>query len=109
MMAEAPFEKHVYGRERLENFNSHLDQFRVTACEHLAGLFKKICKEHLCIFFDEHNWQWDDSMTSSVLPSKGALRKSVDAFKASLTMSDEAICRVENEIKDKENPLCGMD
>ena len=48
-MAETPFDKHVYGRERkmsktlLEDFDLCPLQFRGTARVHLPGLLKKIC------------------------------------------------------------------
>ena len=113
-MAEAPFVKHVYGRERkrtvqaLEDFDPLPVQFKGTARDHLPGLLKKIRGEHLCIslLFDEHYRHWDSntpSATDPTHPDISALRKTVEAFKGSLTMSDEAIRNVERDTKKQRN------
>lgn len=68
-VAEAPFMKHVYGRERkrtmqaLEDFDLCPAEFRGTARDCLPGLLEKIRGEYLCIslLFDEHYCHWDSS------------------------------------------------
>ena len=106
--------KHVYGRERkrtikaLEDFDPRPVKYRGTTCNHLPGLLKKVRREHLCIslLFDEHYRHWDSSTPSSsdpTLPDVTALRKTVEAFKASLTVSEEAIRKVERDTKDQRN------
>lgn len=111
-MPEAPFAKHMYGRERkrtvhsVEDFDPRPVEFRGTAHNHLPGLLEKICGEHLCIslLFDKHYCHWDSSTASTTdptLPDVENLRKTVEAFKVSLTMSDEAIREVERDTKNQ--------
>lgn len=111
-IAEAPFVKPMYGRERkrtvhfLEDFDPRPVEFRSTACDYLPGLLEKIHGVHLCIslLFDKHYCHWDSSMASSTdptLPDVRALRKTVEAFKSSLTMSDDAIHKVERDTKNQ--------
>lgn len=113
-MAEVPFPKHVYGRERkrtvqpLEDFDPRPPEFRGTARDHLPGLLKKIRGEHLCIslLFDEHYRHWDSTTpltAGPTLPDVVGLRQTVEAFKASLAMSDEAIRKVERDTKEQRN------
>lgn len=113
-MGEAPFPKHVYGRERkrtvqpLEDFDPRPLEFRGTAYDHLPGLLKKIRGEHLCIslLFDEHYRHWDSTTpltAGPTLPDIVGLRQTVEVFKASLAMSDEAIRKVERDTKEQRN------
>ena len=113
-MAEAPFVKHVYGRERkrtlqaLEDFDPRPVTFRGTACDRLPSLLEKIRGEHLCVslLFDEHYRHWDSSTPSEsdpVLPDVRALRETVEALKTSLAMSEEAIRKLERDTKQQRN------
>ena len=119
-MAEAPFIKHVYGRERkrtmqaLEDFDPRPAEFRGTAYDRLPGLLKKIRCEHLCIslLFDEHYRHWDSSTppeSDPIPPDVPALRETVQAFKASLVMSKEAIRKVERDTKEQRNSILWHD
>ena len=112
-MAEAPFMKHVYGRERkraMEDFDPRPAEFRGTAHDRLPGLLEKIHGENLCIslLFDEHHRHWDSNTPPVIrpesdpnLPGVAALRKTVEAFKTSLNMSEEAIRKVERDTKEQ--------
>jgi hypothetical protein len=61
-IAEASFEKHVYGREKkrkvkpLEDFDPRPVEFRGTVRARLPALLEKIRREQLCVslLFDEH-------------------------------------------------------
>ena len=113
-MAEASFSKHVYGRERkrtfksLEEFDPRPAKFRGTANERLPDLLTNLRGENLCIslLFDEHYRHWDDSKSLAekpILPEIRALKNSVEEFKKSLVMSDEAIHKLERDTKDQRN------
>jgi hypothetical protein len=115
-MAEAPFMKHVYGRERkrtmqaLEDFDPRPAEFRGTACDCLPGLLEKIRGENWCIslLFDEHYRHWDSNTPPVIqpesdpnLPGVAALRKTLEAFKTSLNMLKDPIRKVERDTKEQ--------
>ena len=100
-MAEAVFEKHVYGKEKkrtlkpLEDFVRCPLEFRGMVHTPIPALLEKIRGEHLCIsvLFDEHFHYWDgaNSVAEPAVPDEATLRKTVEAFKDSLFISDDAI------------------
>ena len=109
-MSEASFIKHEYGREKkrtvepLEDFDPHPVEFRGSASEHLPDIVDKIHGEQLCIslLFDKAFCYWDSSTTAPsnpTPPSAAALRITVDAFKASLTVSEETIRKIERDTR----------
>jgi len=112
-LAEAAFEKHVYGEEKkrklrpLEDFDPRPVEFRGTVHTRLPALLDKIRGEHLCIslLFDEHFRYWDgaNSVAEPALPDEATLRETVKAFKDSLAISDDAIHRIECETRQQQN------
>ena len=105
-LAKVAFEKHVYGEEKrklkpLEDFDPRPVEFRGTVHTRLPALLEKIRGEHLCIslLFDEHFCYWDgaNSVAEPALPNEATLRETVEAFKDSLAISDDAIHRIECE------------
>jgi len=112
-LAEAAFEKHVYGEEKkrklkpLEDFDPRPVEFRGTVHTRLPAHLEKFRGEHLCIslLFDEHFHYWDgaNSVAEPTLPDEATLRETVEAFKDSLTISDDAIHRIEYETRQQQN------
>ena len=112
-LAEAPFIKHVYGREgkqtiqAIEDFDPQPDHFKGTAPDRLPSLLKKLQGENLCVslLFDDHYCHWDSSMETAgpALPDTMALRKTVAALKTSLAVSEAEIRKIERETKDQRN------
>ena len=109
-MSEVSFIKHEYGREKkrtvepLEDFDPRPVEFRGSASEHLPDLLDKIRGEQLCIslLFDKSFCYWDNSTTAPsnpTPPSAAALRITVDAFKASLAVSEESIRKIERDTR----------
>ena len=112
-LAEAPFEKHVYGKENkrklkpLEDFDPRPVEFRGTVRAGLPALLEKIRGENLCVslLFDDHFRHWDGAKTVSepALPNIVALRETVQAFKDSLTTSGDTIHRIECDTRNQRN------
>jgi len=112
-LAEAVFEKHVYGQEKkrklkpLEDFDPCPVEFRGMVHTPLPALLEKIHGEHLCIsvLFGEHFHYWDgaNSVAEPALPDEATLRETVEAFKDSLAISDDAIHRIECEMRQQPN------
>lgn len=115
-MSEVSFIKHDYGREKkralelLEDFDPRPNQFRGSARDRLPALLEKIRGEQLCmsLLFDKTFCYWDSSCGSKIPvnpmpPSTSALRNTVDAFKASLAVSDETIRKVERDTRQQRN------
>ena len=109
-LADAVFEKHVYGKGKkrrlapLEDFDPRPAKFKGTARHSLPGLLEEVRGEGLCIslLLDSKVCPHDDAvpsssltLTSTTLPSLEQLQTSVSAFKESLTVSDEKIREVE--------------
>ena len=100
--SEASFIKHEYSREKkrtvepLDDFDSCPVEFRGSASEHLPDLLDKIrgYQPGISLLFDKSFCYWDSSTTppsNPTPPSAAALRITVDAFKASLAVSEETI------------------
>ena len=107
-MSEATFTKHAYDKKEkrksklLEDFDPRPLEFRGTAADHLPALLQKIRGENLCVslLFDKKYHYWDSSALCSPdpeLPNVTALKSTVDAFKASLAVTDDDIHRIERE------------
>ena len=67
----------------------------------------------LCIslLVDEHYHHWDNRTppeSDPILPDVTILRKTVETFNASLTISKETIRKVERDRKEQRNSLCSM-
>jgi len=94
------------GRRR-ENFDPRPLEFRGTVHTRLPAHLEKIRGEHLCIslLFDEHFRYWDgaNSVAEPALPDEATLRETVEAFKDSLAISDDAIHRIECETRQQQN------
>lgn len=112
-LAEAHFEKHTYGKEKkrklqsLEDFDPRPLEFRGTLKDRLPALLEKIRGEHLCmsLLFDEHFQHWENAETplQPQLPDVVSLRKTVEAFKASLAVTDEMIHKIERDTRQQRN------
>ena len=102
--ADSVFEKHVYGKvkkrrpELLEDFDPRPDKFKGTAKNYLPTLLNNLRGEELCISLlldsklcpnDGTTLSSSSVPTSSTLPGIEKLKKSVSAFKESLSISDE--------------------
>lgn len=113
-MSEATFTKHVYDKKKkrevkpLEGFDPRPLEFRGTAGDRLPALLQNIRGENLCVslLFDKDYRYWDSSALCSpdpALPNMPALRSTVNAFKASLAVTDEEIRRIERETVGQRN------
>ena len=103
-MVQAQFEKHTYGKTKtrklalLNDFDPQPVQYRGTAKSNLPTLLEKISDNHLCIslLLDERfQTRNGPEPTDLQLPDKDSLRATVEAFKATLSISAEIIREVE--------------
>ena len=111
-IAQATFEKHVFGKVKkrhfhhLENFDPRPIQYRGTAKNYLPSLLEKVRGKSLCIslLFDEscQNSITADPPADTALPSIESLKKTVQAFKASLSVTEESIRKIERDTREQQ-------
>ena len=103
-IAQAQFEKHTYGKAKtrklalLNDFDPLPVQYRGTAKNNCPTLLEKISGNHLCIslLFDERFQTRNSSEPTDLqLPDQDSLQATVEAFKATLSISAEKIQEVE--------------
>ena len=119
--ADSVFEKHVYGKVKkrrlkpLEDFDPRPDRFKGTAKNSLPALLNDLCGEELCISLlldstlcpnDGTTLSSSSVPTSSTLTGVEKLKKSVSAFKESLSIYDAKIREIElNTREQRESTL----
>ena len=86
----------------IEDFDPRPIEYRGTARDCLPNLLEKVHGEQLCIslLFDEKYRHWDTNTTPELEPVIAdvmALRRTVEAFKASLAVSDDTIRQIEHD------------
>lgn len=108
-MAEATFEKHIYGRTKkrkitlLHDFDPCPEEFRGHVKDRLPSLLEKLHGKGLCIslLFDDE-LQYNTSSTGMpALPDTAALHNTIQAFKDSLRVSDENIRKIEHKTREQ--------
>jgi len=101
---QAQFEKHTYGKMKkrklalLNNFDPRPAQYRGTAANNLPTLLETISGNHLCIslLFDKRfQIGSGPEPTDLKLPDRDSLKATVEAFKASLSVTAEKIREIE--------------
>ena len=110
-IAQARFEKHTFGKTKkrkyslLEDFDPRPTQYRGTAKDHMPTLLDKIRGKSLCLslLFDKscQNNNITHSPADTNMPSIESLKRTVEAFKSSLKVSEEAIRKIENETREQ--------
>ena len=119
--ADSVFEKHLYGKVKkrrlkpLEDFDPRPDRFKGIAKNSLPALLNDLCGEELCISLlldstlcpnDGTTLSSSSVPTSSTLPGIEKLKKSVSAFKESLSIYDAKIREIElNTREQRESTL----
>lgn len=114
-IAQATFEKHVFGKIKrkyalLENFDPRPIQYRGTAKDHLPSPLEKVHgkslhNNHFCLMkavktAAQQTYQQIRSFTA--LPSIESLKKTVEAFKASLSMTEESIHKIGHDTREQQ-------
>ena len=110
-IAQARFEKHTFGKTKkrkyslLEDFDPRPTQYRGTAKDHMPTLLNKIHDKSLCLslLFNKscQNNNTIHSPADTNMPSIESLKRTVEAFKSSLKVSEEAIRKIENETREQ--------
>ena len=89
----------------LEDFDPHPMQYQGTAKDHMLTLLDKIHGKSLCLslLFDKscQNSNTIRSPADTSMPSIESLKQTVEAFKSSLKVSEEAIHKIENETREQ--------
>ena len=89
----------------LEDFDPRPTQYQGTAKDHMPTLLDKICGKNLCLslLFDKscQNNNTIHSPADTNIPSIESLKRTVEAFKSSLKVSEEAIRKIENETREQ--------
>ena len=110
-MAEAKFQKHTFGKTKkreyalLDDFDPRPTQYRGTAKDHLPTLLDKLRGKSLCLslLFDkscQNNTIY--SPVDTRMPSVQSLKQTVEAFKSSLMINEEGICKIENATREQQ-------
>ena len=110
-IAEATFEKHVYGSTKkrkinlLNDFDPRPEKFRGHVKDSLPSLLEKLHGKGLCIslLFDDRQQHNTGSTGMPALPNTATLLNTIQAFKDSLHLSDEDIRKIEHDTRDQRN------
>lgn len=110
-ISEATFEKHQYGKAKkrkitlLNDFDPRPKEFRGCVKDRLPPLLDKLHGKGLCIslLFDKTLQHSSSSTDKPALPNTTTLRNTVDAFKASLHLSDDNIRNIEQQTREQRN------
>ena len=119
-IAEATFEKHMYGKQRkrsfqaIEDFDPRPAEYRGTASQNLPSLLHKIRGEQLCISLlldptfrhsddDKHTSGSQCSQLTPRLPDVNDLKATILAFKATLRVTEDEIRRIEQNTREQRN------
>ena len=117
------FADSVYGKVKkrrlkpLEDFDPRPDRFKGIAKNSLPALLNDLCGEELCISLlldstlcpnDGTTLSSSSVPTSSTVPGIEKLKKSVSAFKESLSISDAKFMKLSWILGSKENQPCGF-
>ena len=110
-ISEARFEKHVYGKERkrslqpIEDFDPRPVEYRGTANQNLPTFLDKIRGEQLCVslLLDPSFCHFEETVSepSPGLPSEESLKGSISAFKASLSVTEDDVRKIEQTTRDQ--------
>ena len=91
----------------MESFDPRPIKYRGTAKDHLPSLLEKVRGKSLCVslLFDEscQNSVTEDSPVDTALPSIESLKNMVQSFKASLSVTEDRIRKIERDTREQQN------
>ena len=113
-IAEAKFEKHVYGKAKkqvvkpVETFDPRPVEYRGTATQSLPDFLNKIRGEQLCIsLLLDPSFRCSDELASQSsrltpkLPNECNLKETILAFKATLSVTEDDIRAIEQDTREQ--------